>query len=214
MPELVIDGDRRMIVAGAFRLAFSWTGDRWAHSLEHQGPGKTSHRVLAISVEGDPARDDPTRVVSPAYQDLQFQEKGSTMLALLVGQSGPHHFSAVFDLEEQVGEKPAGWPHERRPLTIEIKIDVADRCRGPVDALAATYTVDARSGDLAHAHSSVCAWDFGPDRLVFEAIDPARVSLAEAGRRATLIQALAGDEKNSSTQRFLYQWSWVSDLRW
>ena len=49
MPELVIDGDRRLIVAGAFRLAFSWTGDRWMHSLEHQG-------VASPRIESSPSR--------------------------------------------------------------------------------------------------------------------------------------------------------------
>jgi hypothetical protein len=214
MPELVVEGDRRMIEVGPFRLAFTWAGDRWVHSLEHRGRGESSHRVLALSVEGDSTFNDPTLVVSPTYQDLQFQADGPTMQALLVGQSGLHHFSAVFSVEDQAQETPPGWPYEQRPCDVMIKVDVADRCRVPVEELAATYTIDARSDELAHAHTSFVAWDFGPNRLVFEAIDPAKVSLAEAGRRATRVQARAGAEKGTATRRFLYEWSWVPDLRW
>ena len=195
MPELVHDGDRRLIVAGRLRLAFRWTGERWDHDLEAHPRDHAGHRILAWSVEGDPDRDDPARVVSPAYQQLQFQEDGPTLQALLVGQSGPHHFSAVFAVEEG-------------PNRVVIKVDVADRCRGPVEALAATYTVDARSDDLVDASPSAAAWDFGPDRLTFAATEPASVSLAEAGRRATRIQALAGPGQGSATRRFFYHWRW------
>ena len=74
---------------------------------------------------------------------------------------------------------------------MSIKVDVADRCRGPIEALASTYTVDARSDDLIDASPSIAAWELWPDRLTFAATEPAQVSLAEAGRRATQIQALA-----------------------
>jgi hypothetical protein len=216
MPELVIDGDRRMIVAGAFRLAFSWTGERWAHSLEHRGRDETSHRVLAISVEGDPERDDPARVVSPTFQDLQFQEDGSTIQALLVGQSGPHHFSAVFSVEQRFQGEGHGWPYADPPYEIHIKVDVADRCRSPIEALASTYTVDATSSDLIDARPTVAAWDLGANRLTF-ATDyggPTQVAWAEAGRRATLVQALAGLDRAGATHRFQYLWHWNPDIRW
>jgi hypothetical protein len=214
MPELVLDGDRRLIVAGRFRLAFRWSGDRWDHGLEDQARGQDRHRVLAWSVEGDPDRDDPTRVVSPVYQQLEFQNDGAILQALLVGQSGPHHFSAAFSVEERDESESPDWPHESKPHTVSIKVDVADRCRGAVEALSATYTVDARSDDLIDAGPSVAAWDLGQDRLTFAAIEPASVSLAEAGRRATLIQALAGPGQGSATRRFLYVWEWDPDIRW
>ena len=213
MPELVTDGDRRLIVAGRFRLAFRWTGDRWDHGIEDLARDRSTHRVLAWSLEGDPGRDDPARVVSPAYQQLQFQEDGSTLQALLVGQSGPHHFSAVFAVDEIPDPDVPGRPHAVRPHRVTIRVDVADRCRGPVEALGATYTVDARSDDLIDANPTVAAWDFGPDRLTFAAVEPAQVSLAEAGRRATQIQALAGRSEGASTRRFLYSWQWEPDLR-
>lgn len=198
MPELVIDGDRRLIVAGAFRLVFSWTGARWVHSLEHQARGESSHRVLAISVEGDPNRDDPARVVSPAYQQIHFQGEGSELQALLVGQSGPHHFSAVFKFQERSGGD------------VSIDVDIADRCQGLVESLASTYTVDVRSDELIDADSHGAAWDFEPGRLTFAVVSQARFALAEAGRRATQIQAVADPESKSATRRLPYQWHWQS----
>ena len=228
MLELVNDGDRRAIVAGRLRLAFDWTGDRWVHSLEVQKRDSTASRVIARSVEGDssgplgprlpdvsllvivrsvegdPDRDEPSRVVSPAYQQLEFQGDGLRLQALLVGQSGPHHFSAVFTVEERT---PGPSPE------ILIKVDVADRCRGPVDALAATYTVAAPADDLLQAASTIANWIMGPDRLSFVATEPARVCLAEAGRRATHVQALADlAGPATATRRFLYLWLWEDSV--
>jgi hypothetical protein len=196
MPELVEDGDRRLIVAGRFRLVFLWSSDRWVHTLELGDTGEMSPRVLAVSLESDPKFEEPTRVVSPTYQDLQFQDAGDDLQALLVGQAGPHHFSAVFTIEE----RPGG--------DVSIDVDVADRCRGLVEALATTYTIDARSEELVDADSFGAAWDFEPGRLTFAVVPPARFALAEAGRRATQIQALADSGSRSATRRFRYQWHW------
>ena len=196
MPELHENGDAKAIVAGDLRLAFRWTGERWVHRLELQERDQVIPRVLAASVEGDPDRDDPTRVVSPAYQQLHFQEDGRSMQALLVGQSGPHHFSAVFTLVEEIfGD-------------VSIHVDVADRCRGPVEAFASTYAVNARSDELADASPIKASWNFGPDCLAFVARPPAQVAVAEAGRLATSIQALAGPDPGSATRRLLYDWHW------
>jgi hypothetical protein len=213
MPELVIDGDRRMIVARAFRLAFTWNGDRWTHALEHLGRGREAHRTLASSFEGDAARDDLSRVVSPAYQDLQFQESESGLMALLVGQSGPHHFSAVFEVEEGtvanvVGRNPSEPVHE-----VIIKVDIADRCRAPVRSLASTYVVEAQSGDLdAGSDSSVVSWKLESDDLAFSPEAPALASFAEAGRRATRVQACVTPEPGSATHRLIYHWIWQQNL--
>jgi hypothetical protein len=207
MPNSCRLGDRQWIVVKDYQLLFKWKGDRWVHSLEHILD--TGHnRTLARSVEGDPSRDDPSRVVSPVYQQLHFQTVGSTHQALLVGQSGPHHFSAVFSVDQRFRAGKTDGPD----YEIIIKVDVADRCRGPVEALASTYTVDARSDDLVDANPFLAIWNMGPNRLTFAAIEPARVSLAEAGRRATQIQALAGHSEGSPTNRFVYYWLWDSDL--
>ena len=205
-----------MIVAGAFRLAFTWLGDRWVHSLEFQGPNVPSHRVLAISVEGDPDRDDPARVVSPAYQDLQFQEAGSTWQALLVGQSGPHHFSAVFEVEQRFPAEVPDQTRPGRPQEVFVRVDVADRCRSAVQALASTYTVDASSSELVDAQPTIAAWDLGPHQLTVvstRAWGPTELAIAEAGRRATQVQAFVRLDPTDVTHRFQYLWHWDQDLR-
>jgi hypothetical protein len=191
MVELETDGDCRSIVTPTLRLAFRWVDDRWVHSIE---PGRMG-APIARTIEGDPARDDPARVVSPAYQQLEFQATGLGLQALLVGQSGPHHFSAVFSVEESKGG------------TV-IEADVADRCRTPIDVLACTYWVDARSGDLLDADSTRIQWSLPAGRLDFEVTPPGSAHLSEAGRRATRAQAGARVTPGTYTHRCRYRWRW------
>jgi hypothetical protein len=191
MVELETIGECRSIVTPTLRLAFRWVDDRWVHSIE---PGR-SGIPIAWTIEGDPSRDDPSRVVSPAYQQLEFQEGGRGLQALLVGQSGPHHFSAVFTVEESEGGT-------------DIAADVADRCRVPIQALACTYWVDVRSGDLLDADTSGIQWSIASGRLAFGASSPGSAQLSEAGRRATRVQANASLVPGAYTHRCLYQWRW------
>jgi hypothetical protein len=200
MFDVVDTGNVRWVQTNRLRLIFHWNGDRWEHRIEYFD-GNLIRRPFALSVEGDPERDDPTRVISPAYQQIQFQAAGPKITqVLLVGQSGPHHFSAVFAMEETDFEQ------------VSIKVDVADRCRGPVDALASTYNVAATSSNLVGADPTLAAWDFGSDRLTFSSVPPAQIVLAEAGRQGTQIQALASPAQDSPTRRFLYTWHWQPSL--
>jgi len=216
MPELEIQDDRQAIVAGDFRLTFRWAGDRWAHELEHRGP--RDPRPLARSFEAAAEHDGPARVVSPAFQQLSFQEVGPKIQALLVGQSGPHHFSAVFEVEGRKSRRSDDWPYPEDPQTVAIKVEVADRCRAPVEGLASTYRVAADSGELSGEPPGdgppELTWDLGPNRLGFVAPPPARVALAEDGRRATRVQAVAASPPGLSTYRWTYYWQWCPDLRW
>jgi hypothetical protein len=196
MLELLEDGDSKVIVGSQIRLIFHWTGERWIHSIGHGKASQPASRILAVSFEGDSTCEDPSRVISPVYQQLHFQGEGAQRQALLVGQSGPHHFSAVLTFEEREGGD------------VSIDVDVADRCRGVVESLAATYTIDARSDDLLDADRSMAVWDFEAGRLTFAAVSEAQFSLVEAGRRATQIQVLAPTRSTSSTHRIRYQWHW------
>jgi hypothetical protein len=196
MPSYSEDGESRTIEAWGLRLRFQWLGHSWTHSIEYQGIEWPTPRVLAIALEGDPERDDPARVVSPTYQQIHFQGEGPELQALLVGQSGPHHFSAVFTFDERSGGDAS------------IDVDVADRCQGLVEKLAATYTVDARSDALVDADQFGAAWDYEPGRLTFAVVSPGQFTLAEAGRRATQIQAIAEPDSKSATRRLRYQWHW------
>ncbi len=196
MAELVTDGDRRSIQTPSLRLSFRWTGDRWAHAIEVRRPGVPDPVAVVRTIEGDPDRDDPARVVSPAYQQLEFQEGGTGLRALLVGQSGPHHFSAVFAVEEG-------------PDRVDIGVDVADRCRAPIEALACTYLVEATSGDLIDADPASIRWAIAPGRLTLDPTAPSHVQLSEGGRRATRAQAIAALAPGVQTHRCVYHWRWT-----
>jgi hypothetical protein len=195
MTQIVQNDAELALVAPPIRFAFRWDGVRWSHVLDAGG------RTLASSVEGDPDRDDPTRVVSPAYQQASAREGPAGAQALLVGQWGPHHCSAVFTLTE------AG-------SAVVVEADVAVRSRAKLHALASTYVVHLTSSDLATAGPSAIDWNVDAGRLRFEPAGPAggamRVGLAEAGRRATRVQATAAVDAAQATQRLHYRWCWQS----
>ena len=188
MSDPLADPDSPTILTPRLRLSFVWTGDRWTHVLS------IGERVVARPVELDPSDEHPARVVSPAYQQMNFQDgPDGSRQALLVGQSGPHHFSAVFTVRD-----------DGRESTIEV--DFADRSRSPIEILAATYTVFLASGDLIEADDRRIRWGFANTRLDFEAEPPTTTGLAEAGRGATRVQALAAVEPTLKTQRSVYRW--------
>ena len=56
-------------------------------------------------------------------------------MRLLTGSCFNHHFSAVFSL----------YRDRETPECIVLDVDIADRCRGPVEKLAATYVVSGRT---------------------------------------------------------------------
>jgi hypothetical protein len=211
-PELDEDGDKKAIVAGDFSLVFQWTGERWVHRLEHRGDGRPCPQLLASSFEGDLERDDPARVVSPVYQQLQFQRNRQCLEALLVGQSGPHHFSAVFSVSAQLIQSVVGRNGREPPFDFHIDVDIADRCRKPVEFLASSYVVGAQSSELKEASPSGVTWDFKADYLNFWARWPSRASLSEAGRRATRVQAFATPQPGMATLRLVYGWIWEQNL--
>jgi hypothetical protein len=183
-------GDRHTVVTPRLRLTFQWAGDRWSHTLEWTGP------AIVRSVESDPQReyDEPALVISPAYQQVGFQKNDASVQALLVGQAGSHHFSAAFTVQES-------------PRETIVEVDVADRCREPVEALACTYTVGLTSSELVDADSSRIVWECTGGRITLEAAEPrALLTLAEAGRGATRVQAAASIRPGTATHRWAYRW--------
>ncbi|HEV3168655.1 MAG TPA: hypothetical protein VGZ22_31910 [Isosphaeraceae bacterium] len=275
--------DRRAIVTPALRLVFRWTEDRWTHEIQVRRDD--GWFTLAESIEADRDRDDPARVVSPAYQQFHHQQDDAGIQAMLLGQSGPHHFSAVFSVKEVEDGT-------------EVCVDLADRCRAEIEALACTYQVRATSSELAEADPERVVWRpewaqahddlqrsqathperpsggwsppgapdgakayslgrepqdceetahpslhragsgsssaapdgakayslgrepqdqesapdphaLPPQTLTLLALPPARIFLAEAGRRGTSVQVLAGLIGGQHTQRCRYRWLWT-----
>lgn len=187
--------ERRTIAAPGLRLTFFRIGERWSHSL-HLGEGP----AVAEVVEHDGDRDDRTRILSPTYQDLHEHLIPDGICLLLTGQLTPHHFSAVVTVR---GEADGG---------VVVDFDLADRCREPVATLGAMYLVRLGSNELIDAGTECVAWEgepLGAGRLAFAAESPASVSLAEAGRRASRVQALARVVPTERTQRMIYRWRWT-----
>jgi hypothetical protein len=194
--------DRHAILAPGLRMTFVLDGDRWAHTVAVGGTTADLLIEIASTIEGDPARDQPGRVVSPAYQEIHPHAVGSEICVLLTGQSTPHHFSAVV----------TAWDEGS---SVSIEVDIADRCRRPVEILAATYTVALASSDLADAGPGRIAWggqgtSLPGGRLEFAGRGGTEVALAEAGRRATRVQALARPVAQTATHRLCYVWRWTS----
>jgi hypothetical protein len=188
--------DRLVIAARGLALTLWRHGARWEHALTAGG----GVPAVAASLEDDAARDQPARVLSPVYQEVQRHPADDAVVFLLTGQSGPHHFSAVLSARSQRGG-----------LTVDF--DVADRCRAAVDVLAASYLVRLASGDLADAgvrRIARAGTTLGGGRLEFAAEGHTSVALAEAGRAAARVQALARILPSTHTQRLHYRWHWTA----
>ena len=176
---------------GPLRLLFRWDGKRWSHEVWVEG------ELFASTLEWDEERDDPSRVVCPAFQHVNVSKTDTGARALLVGQWGKHHGSAVFG----VG---------RKGEDVEIEVDLAVRTRAEIHALACTYTVQRSSGDLIDAGPEGIAWSRAGSAATvrFEPCGDAtgRVGMAEAGRRLTRVQATVDIRPGISTHRLLYRW--------
>jgi hypothetical protein len=207
--------DRYVIHGPGARITFARTGDRWTHHLAF-GAGRWADEpssALASAVESDLDRQDPARIVSPVYQEIQRHEfagdKVRGLCVLLTGHLFQHHFSAAVSLFRD---------HDA-PGFIVLEIDVADRCRAPVSSLAATYLVRLGSNDLADASAHAITWSgpaigSGAGCLELRCHPPGTVALAEAGRHATGVQVLAAIDPAVFTHRLRYRWRWErrSDL--
>jgi hypothetical protein len=185
-------------------IRFNRAGDRWTHALWF---GSSDHEPTEIvsAMESQADRDDPGRIVSPVYQELHRHEPAYNqtdgICLLLTGNFFQHHFSAVISLFRD--------PDSRHHAILDF--DVADRCRRPVLSLAATYLVRRGSSDLAEADHHGIAWNpstIVPGRLAVECISAGTLALAEAGRLATRVQALATLDPALFTHRLRYRWRW------
>ena len=196
MPEIEISSGHQAIITSCFQFRFEWMSDRWKQEVVSLGSCASIPRIW--SLEGVHSPDDPTRVSGPIYQQIDVQhESDGVVRALLVGQSGPHHFSAAVSVEE----KPDG---------AVVDIDVADRCRSPVEALAATYLIESSDAELRHSEGSAAlAWHHPESRLIFEADQPTRISAQEGSLGTIRVQALATIDASEQTHRFRYRWRWV-----
>ncbi len=199
-----------VIDAPGGQLVFLRTGDRWAHELTFGVRAGEKAVALVSTVEANSGQADPTRVLSPVYQELQRHEfVGDQMrgiCVLLTGHMHQHHFSASVSAYRD--------PEADRFVVLEI--DIADRCRTEVSSLAATYLVRLGSSQLADAGQQAIVWSglaenevAGPSQLELRCHPSASLALAEAGRNASRIQILAAINPTTFTHRLRYRWRWA-----
>jgi hypothetical protein len=201
--------DRFVLRCAGVRITFVRSGDRWTHqaAFGEESAGDLHLTEVVSTIEWDPTRDEPDRVVSPVYQDIHRHEFAGDQVRgvclLLTGQLFLHHFSAAVSL----------FRDPESPRFIVLDVDVADRCRSPVSFLSATYDLRLGSSDLLSASPHEIAWagpTLGDGRLELECDVPASLALDEAGRSATRVQVLAHIDPAGSTQRLRYRWRWDS----
>jgi hypothetical protein len=179
-------------------VVFHWDRDRWVHYLELDDMGRTFG--IAQTVEGDHDRDDPAHVVSPVYQQLELKPETEARRALLMGQSGPHHFSAVFEFRET-----------REAVALEV--DVADRCRAQIATLACTYQMSLAPKSLVSAGGEHMMWRaqlpsgaLGEFRL--EGEPSTTVTHSDRAGHGAVVQACASVRRTNQTHRCCYRWSY------
>ncbi len=195
-----IDG-RASLRSRSFGVAFRKLADRWSDELIGAETGVVLARSHPITAEGE----DPTRVVNPVYQEAQLHgaPRAASVCLLFTGLSFDHHFSAAVTLSADPENSDA----------VLIDYDAADRCRSPVQVLAATYVVSLNSGALESADPARIVWQVGPPdqgRLELSAVAPCSLAMAEAGRGATRVQIIAPTQAGTFTHRLRYGWRWTS----
>jgi len=116
--------DTLVIERPGLRVEFHWAGDRWGHTIVLEDGGSAPLSLRALDDPGV-----PRRVQSPVFQQLHIQTApdGSTQ-ALTMGESGPHRFSGGFSVHDTDG-------------TSRLTVELADRCRAPLDRLVITYVL-------------------------------------------------------------------------
>ncbi len=184
-----------------FGVGFRRLGVRWAEVI--LGPGSSDGLASAYIVATED--QDPARLINPVYQEahLHRPDDDSNPCLLMTGRAFDHHFSAAITLASD----PA------RSSRISLDMDVADRCRSPVQLLSATYIVPLDSGALVDAAPDRIIWqvqDPVPGRLELTAITPlSRSRWPRPGRQATRVQVLAPIQPGTFTHRLRYRWCWT-----
>jgi hypothetical protein len=150
-----------------------------------------------------------SQITDPVYQEIVqhelAEEPGSGLCALLTGSCFNHHFSAVFSLHRDL----------ETPEWTVLEVDIADRCRGPVEKLAATYFV---SGEAARTRASrstngSVAWegvDLRRGLLELIAHTPATVEVSRSSSARDRVEIRAKIDPETHTQRLRYRWRWTS----
>lgn len=193
------------IGTSGFKLVFHWVEDRWAHAIL---VGEAPETHLAVrSIEGGVIGYDAREIAEPVYQEVNIGRDGDAAVALLIGQSGRHHFSATFRLVEM-------------GTNISVHADIADRQTRPLPEprpLACTYVVESPPNCIEESSHKFVRWSCShpAGRLVIAAADSMPTSTIvltdDAGPDACLVRPIARFDLEATTQRSRFTWTWEPD---
>jgi len=87
---------------------------------------------------------------------------------------------------------------------------VTDRCDCPVEALAATYSIDDAPGEPRLDRGRLL-WDQSTHHLIFAAEPPTTISAAKSGIRSRKVEALGSIDQGGHVHRLRYRWRWSNE---
>ena len=196
------------------RLAvdFAFHNDRYTHEIALVDSGKR----LVLARSADPsanfaAHEAANRLENdgsevPVHQEAHFPRSDPGRTALLVGQSGFHHYSLSIHLIEDENRRRA-----------RIEFDHADRlARIPTEGirdLSVLYFINLPIVDATEVETERLRWiTREPSGLLTietlrEADRPTRIVVAEAGRRGAWVD-IAPHPTTDAGRRCRYVWTW------
>ncbi len=195
--------DRRLALThrrSGLLLVFQFQGNVWTHSLGRISPSNPDQATALLAVEAPPGAAPDTMPPSPSFQELHYDPAQQPHQVLLVGKFGPHHYSAVFSINEVTRL-------DLENESVLLDIDIADRCQKPVPVLSSTYA--ARSGaTLAEGHEHSVSFRFtGTDQEFFraETAPPVAIQVQPRSRNGgALIQFTTTPDPASRTHRLRF----------
>ena len=198
-------GPGRHCSARGSRIGFARTHDRWSHALIHARPRAGSRSPGSSRAEPNAT----TRLASsvPSIRSADCHE--------LPRRGGPL----------PVDDRPLVRPsflggreprrRSRQPEALTLDFDVADRCRAPIESLAATYVLRLDSGALAEASPGRIAWNLdgpSPGRLELLADAPCSLAWPRPAVRRCACKWSRRIQAGNFTHRLRYRWRWTSSV--
>jgi hypothetical protein len=183
------------------RLVFTRHAGLWTHSLLL--PEERCNE-LASALEIPAESTNSGRFVKPIFDELVPHEnnQGPGLCLLLTGRQFHHHFSAVVT----IGLDP------ERHNAVMLDFDVADRCRGPVESLAASYLVQLCENSIVDVGPESMTWENvggSASRLELTAFAPSVLGRTAASRNAVSVDVFAQIRPGNFTHRLHYRWRWA-----
>ena len=176
MIKIELSSGLEAVVTPHVSYRFLWMGDHWKQEIVSCGGCQAIPRIW--SVEQRPTQDLTENLGSPLYQTLSIgQEHPGIAMAHLVGQSGPHHYTATYRFEE-------------RPEEFLVDVEVTDKCLHATLPITATYLIESSQGWLDCGETATITWHNPESCLVFEAEPPAKVEANESGMGTIRLKAV------------------------